>query len=221
MRLTDLKHTGSPAWSPDGKEIAFDTRVNGNPDIWVVNADGGAPRRITSGADEDVVPSWSRDGKWIYFASNRSGQFQIWKAPAAGESPSRPAVQVTTGGGFRATETADGRYLYFAKGRGIVGLWRRALDPANSHEEPVLPRLQYFGWWALAPQGIFFFEQNGRSTSLMFSGLAGEAGRRLAEFPTRVDETSPAITVSPEGRYVLYSQINTENADIMLFENFR
>ena len=36
---------GSPVWSPDGKRIAFDARVEGNPDIWVMNADGSQPQR--------------------------------------------------------------------------------------------------------------------------------------------------------------------------------
>jgi hypothetical protein len=55
-----------PAWSPDGAHIAFarktPKRLRG---IWVVEADGGNPRRLTSRADES--PRWSRDGSKILF----------------------------------------------------------------------------------------------------------------------------------------------------------
>jgi Tol biopolymer transport system component len=109
-------------------QIAFDAADIKGAHIYVIPADGGAPRRLTSGSGENVVPSWSRDGKFVFFASNRSGNFQIWKCRAeTGETRSSPAAQVTRGGGFRAFESADGSYLYFAKGRGKPGLWRRGL----------------------------------------------------------------------------------------------
>ena len=86
---------------------------------------------------------------------NRSGRC----AAETGESPSTPAVQVTQGGGINPFESADGKYLYYAKGRGMTGLWRKDLTSANGLEEPVIESLQYWGWWALAPQGIYFLEQ--------------------------------------------------------------
>src|SRR5439155_22580716 len=55
--------TGTPRWSPDGRWIAFDSRSDdpnraGNPDIYVISADGGQPRRLTTEPSEDVAPSW-------------------------------------------------------------------------------------------------------------------------------------------------------------------
>ena len=161
-RLTSLGGSlnGCPRWSPDGSVVAFDSRASGNPDILVVPADGDAARRFTSTPSEDVVPSWSRDGKWLYFASDRSGKLQIWKMPAAtGELASAPAVQVTRQGGINAVESEDGRYLYFAKGRGKPGVWRRPLNgDINSREEPVLESVQFWGLWALAKGGIYYLD---------------------------------------------------------------
>jgi Tol biopolymer transport system component len=66
--------TGTPRWAPDSRHVAFDSRAGENSDIYVM-LEGGAPRRITSEASDDVVPSWSSDRRWIYFSSNRTGRW--------------------------------------------------------------------------------------------------------------------------------------------------
>lgn len=47
----------SPAWSPDSRYISFDTRVRGNADIFVINAEGGKPRALTTEPSDDVTSS--------------------------------------------------------------------------------------------------------------------------------------------------------------------
>jgi eukaryotic-like serine/threonine-protein kinase len=66
-QLTDMRatSTGSPRWSPDGKLIAFDSTKYGNTDLFLVGAEGGPVRPITTETTEEVVPRWSRDGRWI------------------------------------------------------------------------------------------------------------------------------------------------------------
>ena len=54
-------------------QIAFVSRRDGNPEIYVMDADGGNPRRLTSNAGADYQPSWSPDGKRITFVSERDG----------------------------------------------------------------------------------------------------------------------------------------------------
>ncbi|MGA7411838.1 MAG: hypothetical protein WBW33_15270 [Bryobacteraceae bacterium] len=170
------------------------------------------------------MPSWSADGKWIYFMSTRCGEQQIWKVPAeTGESPSTPAVQVTQGGGMNALETADGKYLYYAKGRGKKGLWRKDLTAPNGREEPVLESLQDWGWWALAPQGVYFLEQQEipfhSKARLRFLDLAT---KRISELATagRANTGEGVIAVSRDGLHLLYTQLDRSGSDIMLVENF-
>ena len=100
---------GTPRWSPDGQWIAFDSRMEGTSQIYVISSSGGAPRRLTSGSAEQMIPSWSRDGRWIYFDSNRDGNWRVWKAPAGGGE----AIQVTHSHGGAAFESVDGKTLYF------------------------------------------------------------------------------------------------------------
>jgi TolB protein len=66
-------------WSPDGEFIAFSAWEKGQPDIYVVSAEGGEPRRLTEDNSQDQFPSWSVDGRWIYFRSVREGKNGIWR----------------------------------------------------------------------------------------------------------------------------------------------
>jgi TolB protein len=74
----------SPAFSPDGKRIAFDQNDAGNIDIWVDNFTEGTLKRLTSSPANDWDPTWSPDGSKIAFVSDRSGWSQIWTMTATG-----------------------------------------------------------------------------------------------------------------------------------------
>ena len=64
----------SPAWSPDGSEIAFMSSQNGDPEIYVVDANGARLQRITFAAGVSTSPAWNpKTGKQIVFVSDRGG----------------------------------------------------------------------------------------------------------------------------------------------------
>ena len=60
-----------PAWSPDGRLIAYASRVSGSWDVWLMSADGSGKRRITTSAANETEPTWSPDGRWLAFSSDR------------------------------------------------------------------------------------------------------------------------------------------------------
>src|SRR6202035_1265249 len=60
-----------PKFSPDGKWIAFTGEYDGNPDVYVISAEGGEPRRLTFHPSNDIVLGWTPDGKNILFRSDR------------------------------------------------------------------------------------------------------------------------------------------------------
>ncbi len=214
--------TGSPRWSPDGKWIAFDSRscatgANGNPDIYLLSADGGQPHRLTEDAAEDVVPSWSRDGRWIYFGSNRGGQMQIWKLPVAGGTP----VQVTTQGGYEAFESTDGQYLYYTKGRGLAGIWR--MPTTGGQEEFATEHHQAGLWryWRVTEHGIYFATASAAGSLLEFYHFATKQITEVTRLERGAERYVPGLAVAPDGRSLLYCRMDHSGSDVMMVENFR
>ncbi len=212
-----------PHWSPDGGRIAFVNTARGRWHTYVVSASGGLPSRVTTTLTEDRVSSWSRDGRWIYASS----QGQVWKAPMGASG--RP-VQVTRNGGFRAVESPDGKFLYFANraasaasGPAARGsLWR--VPVAGGEEVEVAP--------ALLPQSGF--EVTGRGVYYLLPAAEGGRTLHLFDFAARTSRLvatlapdkalmrgAGAFSVSPDGRYLLYTQVDQRGSDLMLLENFR
>jgi Tol biopolymer transport system component/DNA-binding winged helix-turn-helix (wHTH) protein len=217
VQLTHFNsHTGTPRWSPDGQQIAFDSRAAGNADIYVIDSEGGSPRRLTSEPSGEVVASWSRDGRWLYFASDRTGDWEVWKMPSAGG----PAVQVTRHGGFAAFESPDGRFLYYAKGLAVPGLWR---IPTNGGEEIELIRsleAGYYGYWAVVENGIYYLDTMAKP-GIAFFNTTTHRTTRVFDLENRPARQAPGLAVSPDKRTILYTQLDALNSDVILVDNFR
>ncbi len=78
---------GSPAdWSPDGTQILFSSDRDGDYDIWVMYADGSAPRQLSNEAGSDWAASWSPDGTTIALSRAASGESEIWLMNADGRN---------------------------------------------------------------------------------------------------------------------------------------
>jgi TolB protein len=79
-RLTsDDAFETKPAWSPDGKRIAFKSRRDGQVEVYMVRADGTEQTRLT--VDSGVTTGttdWSPDGQTIVFASDRDGEADLY-----------------------------------------------------------------------------------------------------------------------------------------------
>jgi len=67
-----------PAWSPDGRRIAFSSYRDDNWEIYVVNADGTALIRVTDHPESDFAPTWSPDGSKLLFVSRRRGDADLF-----------------------------------------------------------------------------------------------------------------------------------------------
>src|SRR5437870_169246 len=81
-------HDTAPAFSPDGRWIAFSSNRHGGYDVFVVSAQGGKPRRLTLDSADDMVSGWTPDGKSVLFTSKRSITFpreeELYTVPVEG-----------------------------------------------------------------------------------------------------------------------------------------
>jgi Tol biopolymer transport system component len=76
------------AWTPDGK-IVYTSVLNGNHNLWMMEADGTTPKQLTTGAGQDYLPSVSPDGRYIVFVSRRTGTRNVWRMDIDGNDPKR------------------------------------------------------------------------------------------------------------------------------------
>lgn len=209
--------TGSPRWSPDGLQIVFDSRPEGNSDIYAIRIASGAIRRITYDPAADVLGSWSSDGRWIYFASNRSGRWEIWKTPSDASAFERNAIQVTHAGGFAPLESPDGKTLFYAKGPDVGGLW--AVPVSGGPERLVVAQLKagYWGYWAPARGRIDFIDAQPRDTAAVYAfSTETHTTTKIATLPKPPPYGDSGFSVSPDGHWMLYTQVDHSGSDIML-----
>ncbi len=122
-----------PAWSPDGRFVAFvsnrsaEPDANENADLWVVAADnpdkGQTLIQVTRNPGGDSQPAWSPDGKWIAYVANpkpellwyATRQLALVAAPAAGAAPAAPRylVEKLDRNAGSPQFAPDGKSIYF------------------------------------------------------------------------------------------------------------
>ncbi len=91
--LYRIAQVSDPQFSPDGRRIAYVQTEMDEKDnvyrsaIWLVPAEGGPPRKFTSGTRRDTCPRWSPDGRWLAFLSTRGAEkakAQVYLMPTDG-----------------------------------------------------------------------------------------------------------------------------------------
>jgi len=131
--LVDSMSNTQPALSPDRTRIAFSSNRgdgDGNFDLFVMDADGGGVRRLTSERGIDGEPAWTPDGASLVFTSARAGAPQVYVISAdSGEA--RP-LTTAPGGNQSAVVSPDGRTVAFVSLRdGGPRVYRIGIDGAG------------------------------------------------------------------------------------------
>lgn len=185
----------SPAYSPDGQQIALTLSQDGNAEIYLLDARGGSPRRLTTSRGIDTSPAWSPTGREIAFTSDRGGSPQVYvmdrdggnvrrltyevnytDSPAWSPKGDRIAFVARTGGGFDIhVADADGRNA-------------RLVVSGGMNENPR---------WAPDGRHLVFSSNREGGNALFVTDLDGRPPRRLDTGGRRA--VSPAWSPRPAG----------------------
>ena len=207
--------SGSPQWSPDGNRIAFDSHPLDHWEIFVADVAERKPRKLVTNITNVARPHWSRDGKWIYFISNGSGRMGAYRCPASGGDAVLLAKDIAA---INPRESLDGKTVYFASNHDKSTLKQVALPAQPGTESKVdgMPRIKVAELWTLTQAGVYFVPDEA-PRSLRYFDFATRHVRPIFEVDKDFES---GLSVSPDGRWMIYSQDGDVSGDIMLVDRF-
>jgi Tol biopolymer transport system component len=134
MRVTNDRFLDThPAWSPDGKRLAFSSDRSGNMDLWIRDLDAGTDRRLTDRPTSDMTPAWSPDGKRIAFVGIDglfTGDIQVVTV----QTGEIQEVSSRVFGASPPTWSPDGKRLMFARLKRYSSRFREGVNEFVSIE---------------------------------------------------------------------------------------
>ncbi len=213
----DIGGALQPRWSPDGRTIAFWAEQKGHHRISLMDAEGGKERPLTTDDYDKGYPGWSRDGKWVYFFANRGNGGRLWKKSVEEDI----LLPVTSQGGFPAFESTDGRTVYYGNEDGRI-----FKVPVSGGEETPALTVGRGATWTLGESRIYVLDPfaKGGPAIETYSLSGGKLPGRVA-LPGDPDHyfwnSAGTMSISPDGRWILYEHSDRIDSDILLAENFR
>jgi TolB protein len=195
-----LFYAVDPAFSPDGRTIAFASSRDGSLDLFAIDADGSHLRRLTSGPAEDSHPTWSPDGRWIAFV--RGSHLDVMGADGRG------VRQLTKGAETDADPAWSPRggwiaYVVHPQGLPSRELWLVRPDGSGAHALTRLEASSDSPAWS--PDGrrlAFSTDARGGVFAIDVIGVDGKGLRVVSS--SSVDAITPAF--SPDGRTIAFSR---------------
>jgi eukaryotic-like serine/threonine-protein kinase len=190
-------------WTPDGR-IVFSSNESSSVDVWIMDADGGNRRQLTSNAGRNAGAVVSPDGRHIVFTSTRSGSPAIWRTNIDGSNP----TQLTHGtSDVFPSFSPDGKWVVYTSVGSKPTIWRVAIEGGEPREltshVSIYPLVSPDGKFIayLYPDSSDPFAPPNRIALIPFEG--GEPVKTF-EFvgPIRVQAI---IEWSPDGKSIEYS----------------
>jgi len=125
--VEDTAMANEPAFSPDGSRLAYVSTRDGQPEIYVMDADGSNTARLTNSPAPDSDPSFTADGQAVVFHSLRTGHRQVFVQSITGSD----AIQLTQepADNSQPTVSPDGETIAYVSTRdGNDDIWLMSRD---------------------------------------------------------------------------------------------
>jgi Tol biopolymer transport system component len=218
VQLTQLNgpNIGRLRWAPDSKTLIYDASSDHGGEVFTLSiAPGSKPARVLLNAGNASI---SHDGKRIYFQSRG----QLWKATMQGANPETIAREP---GAAQPIESADGKYVIF---RSRHGFWRVPAEGGEA-EELIVPDHDLLWATTIQPvkKGVYYseWERSSRAMVISFYDFATKKNSIVLRMtaPKRGFGfgSNSQFSISPDGKYALYSRVDQSQTNLMLVENFR
>jgi len=192
----------APAFSPDGREIAFARNETGGAwHIWTVAADGGTPRQVTSSRLPEIYPRYTPDGTAIVFQTWGSEPRRIWRVPREG-GQAIPITPARTEHDEYADVSPDGRWLAFARTEaGNVRVYIAPMAGGEARRLTAAPSTT--PRWSPDGQWIAFGSDRSFASGIWLIRADGTGQRRLTQ-------TGGWPVWWPDGKEIGYQTVSAE-----------
>jgi Tol biopolymer transport system component/DNA-binding winged helix-turn-helix (wHTH) protein len=212
VRLTsfDGPQTGSPSWCSDGRRIAFDSRASGLSAIYIEDIEAQVPQQVSSDIQNLALPIWSGDCQ-LLFASD--GHDDLYRIPARGGQATRISNQ---GSWFSLVRNAS---LFFDVIHGTkVAVWSQPVNGGAAGPLKGMPELNGDESWTATEHGIYYTSSSTKVSTLNYYDFTARTVQRLCTLP---QSPGPGgMSVSPDGHWLLFTQIDDAQSDIMIARHF-
>jgi len=189
----------SPAWSGDGKELAYVSFETGRPAIFRQNLVSAQRQQLTNFSGLNGAPSWSPDGKQMALVLSKDGNPEIYLLDLQSKQFSRLTRHFAID--TEPTWMPDGKHLLFTSDRGGTPQIYK-LNIATKATERLTFSGNYNARPSLAPDGRTLAMVHRQSDTFHIASFDLKTGRMIELTETRLDE-SP--TVAPNGAMLMYA----------------
>jgi Tol biopolymer transport system component/DNA-binding winged helix-turn-helix (wHTH) protein len=205
--------TGTPFWSPDSKLLALDSRAEGEANLYVYNTAGGDLRKVTASTRANSLPSWSRDGRFLFYASGEDIDTpSIWRVPVEGGT----ATEIIANGEL-PIPSPDGTHLFFRRlGSGSVSIMRIRLDGSDLQTIKVLSVADSSVAWWPSGDGLYVLSAPAGTSQIEYLDIATGKRKLIYTLPKRPLDWIGGLTVSSDGKWLLFTQVDEQKADLYL-----